>query len=263
MGSATTQALVATRAALNAAEGVDLDTARELFAAARIIGDVSHLSGALADSTAAAQTRTRLVTDVFGGEFSKTTVSLLTTATAQRWSRAADLVAAIEETAVRAAAIAEPAVDIEGELFAVSQIVAGDSQLELALGSRLGSAATKGALAEKLFDGRVSAASSLIVSSLVQQPRGRRVRQLLASAMKTVTDQRGRMVATVISATPLGGTQAERLSAALAKKYGRDVAINAVIDPSVVGGLRVQIADDVIDGSISGRLADLRQRLAG
>jgi len=81
--------------------------------------------------------------------------------------------------------------------------------------------------------------------------------------MNTVTDQRGRMVATVVSAAPLGATQAQRLSAALAKKYGRDVAINAVIDPSVVGGLRVQIADDVIDGSISGRLADLRQRLAG
>ena len=57
--------------------------------------------------------------------------------------------------------------------------------------------------------------------------------------------------------------QAERLSGALAKKYGRDVALNAIIDPSVIGGLRVQVADDVIDGSISGRLADLRQRLAG
>ena len=71
------------------------------------------------------------------------------------------------------------------------------------------------------------------------------------------------MVATVTAPAPLGVAQAERLSVALAKKYGRDVAINAIIDPSVVGGLRVQIADDVIDGSISGRLADLRQRLAG
>ena len=70
-------------------------------------------------------------------------------------------------------------------------------------------------------------------------------------------------MSTVVTATPLSAAQAERLSTALAKKYGRDVALNAIIDPSVVGGLRVQIADDVIDGSISGRLADLRQRLAG
>ena len=79
MGSATTQALSATTAALDAAAGVDLDTARELFAAARIVGDSSQLSGALADPTAPVYARTRVVTDVFGGTFSKATVSLLTT----------------------------------------------------------------------------------------------------------------------------------------------------------------------------------------
>ena len=75
MGSASTQALIATRSALDAAVGVDLDTARELFAAARTVGDVSHLSGALADSTADPAIRTRLVADIFGGQFSQTTVS--------------------------------------------------------------------------------------------------------------------------------------------------------------------------------------------
>jgi len=39
--------------------------------------------------------------------------------------------------------------------------------------------------------------------------------------------------------------------------------VNTVIDPAVVGGVRVQIADDVIDASVSTRLNDLRQRLAG
>ena len=49
MGSATTQALAASTQALAAASGVSIDTARELFAAARAVGDSSHLSGALAD----------------------------------------------------------------------------------------------------------------------------------------------------------------------------------------------------------------------
>ena len=49
----------------------------------------------------------------------------------------------------------------------------------------------------------------------------------------------------------------------LTKRYGKKVGLNAVIDPAVVGGLRVQIADDVIDASVAARLADLRQRLAG
>ena len=142
-------------------------------------------------------------------------------------------------------------------------LVAENPEIELALGSRLGDDSAKGALIETLLRGRASAATILIVSSLVQQPRERRVRQLLSHAMDLVADQRGSIVATVVTATPLNAAQSERLSAVLTRRYGKKVGLNAVIDPAVVGGLRVQIADDVIDASVAARLTDLRQRLAG
>ncbi len=194
---------------------------------------------------------------------SATTVSLLKSIVEQRWSSASDLVDGIEELAIRAAAIAEPKADVEDELFRFSRTIAENSELELALGSRLGEASAKGELVEKLIGGRASAATTLIAASLVQQPRERRVRQLLSRATKLVADQRGRVVATVYTAVPLSAAQSDRLAATLSQRYGRTVSINAVIDPSVVGGLRVQIADDVIDASVSSRLADLRSRLAG
>ena len=262
MGSATTQALAATETALRAASGIDLGVARELFAAARALGESSQLSGALADPAASPAARTKVVTDVFGG-FQPTTVSLLTTAVAQRWSSPADLVTGIEELAVRAASISDAAVDVEGELFRFSRTVAENPELELALGSRLGDDSAKGALVETLLAGRASAPTTLIVSSLVQQPRERRVRQVLDRAMAVVSDQRGRSVATVVSAAPLSDAQLERLTTALSKRYGAQVSINTLVDPTVVGGLRVQIGDDVIDASVSTRLHDLRQRLAG
>ena len=263
MGSATTQAVAATTAALSAASGVDLDVARELFAVARAVGDSSQLSGALADSAAPDEARSRVVADVFGPAVKPTTASLLTTAVAQRWSSAADLVDGIEELAVRAAAIAETDADVEAELFSFSRTVADNPELELALGSRLGDAAAKGALVESLMGGRASEAATLIAASLVRQPRERRVRQLLSRATRLVADQRGRSVATVVAAAPLSDAQRERLTAALTKRYGTRVSLNTIVDPTVVGGLRVQIADDVIDASVSSRLADLRQRLAG
>lgn len=71
------------------------------------------------------------------------------------------------------------------------------------------------------------------------------------------------MVATVHTAAALTDAQRARLSDSLSRRYDGQVSLNVVIDPAVVGGLRVQIADDVIDGSISARLADLRQKLAG
>ncbi|MGW9114747.1 F0F1 ATP synthase subunit delta [Microbacterium sp. NPDC055683] len=260
MGSATTQALAAGADALAAAR-VDLDTARELFAASRAVAGSSALSGALADQAAAPDVRGALVGRVFG-TLSPVAQSLLAEAAAQRWSSASDLVSGIEELAIRATAKAETA-DVEAELFQVSRIISANPELELALGSRLGDDAKKGELIATLLQGTASTGTTLIVSSLVQQSRGRRVRALLTRAMKLVSAERGRTVATVYTKAPLTAEQSQRLAASLGRIYGGGVSLNPVIDPAVVGGIRIQVADDVIDGSISSRLADLRQRLAG
>ncbi|MGP6171401.1 F0F1 ATP synthase subunit delta [Microbacterium sp. A204] len=262
MGSATTQALVASTAALAQAKGVTLGTAGELFTVARLVGESGQLSGALADPAAPVELRQKVVTTVFA-TMSEAAQEVVSVAVAERWSDASGLVAGIEELAIRAAAIAEPAADIEGELFSFLRVIAGNAELELALGGRLGDNSAKGTLVETLIGDKASAPTVLIVSSLVRQPRGRRVRQLLNRAMKIVSAQRGRIVATVHTAAPLSDAQRNRLSAALTERYAGQVSVNEVIDPLVVGGLRVQIADDVIDGSISARLADLRQKLAG
>jgi len=262
MGSATTQALAASTAALAQAKDVTLGTAGELFTVARLVGESGQLSGALADPAAPVQLRQNVVTSVFAS-LSDTTREVVSAAVSQRWSDADGLVAGIEELAIRATGIAEPAADIEGELFSFLRVIAANADLELALGGRLGDDEAKGALAERLLAGKASAPTVLIVSSLVRQPRGRRVRRLLNQAMKIVSAQGGRIVATVHTASPLSGAQRDRLGTALAKRYDGQVSINEVIDPTVVGGLRVQVADDVIDGSISARLADLRQKLAG
>ncbi|WCM56455.1 F0F1 ATP synthase subunit delta [Microbacterium sp. EF45047] len=261
MGSATTQALAATTDALAAESGLTLDSAAELFAAARTVGESGQLSGALADPAAPAQARTALAQAVFAGS-SAPVRSVLTAAVAQRWSSASDLVEGIEELAIRTAAIASVGDDVAAELFSVSRLVAANPELELALGSRLGDAEAKGALIEKLLAGKASPAAVLIASSLVRQPRERRVRQLLGRAIRIVSAQRSRTVATVHTATPLNAEQQTRLRDALSRRYGGEVSLNVVSDPGVVGGLRVQVGDDVIDGSISARLADLRQKLA-
>jgi len=262
MGSATTQALAASNAALDAASGVDLGVAGELFAAGRALADTPALSGALADWGASADARAKVVAGVFAS-LQSTTRELLAAIASQRWSSADDLVDAVEEIAIRSAAASDANADVEGELFQFGRVVAGDPQLELALGSRLGDASEKGRLVEALLSSRASAAATLIASSVVQRPRERRVRELLARAERIVAAARGRKVARVTSAVPLSTAQTERLTKLLSVKYDSEVSVNTVIDPHVVGGVRVQIADDVIDASVSTRLNDLRQRLAG
>jgi F-type H+-transporting ATPase subunit delta len=260
MGSATTQALAASAQALAATKDLNLDSAAELFSAARAIGESAQLSGALADPTAPAEARTALVASVFGGA-SASVKSLLTAVAGERWSSASDLVDGVEELAIRAAAAAAED-DVAGELFGFSRVVAANPELELALGSRLGDAPAKAELVQQVLGSSVSPATVLIASSLVRQSRERRVRQLFSRAIDIVSAQAGRTVATVYTAAPIAAAQQTRLRDALARRYGGEISINQVIDPEVVGGLRVQIADDVIDGSISARLAELRQKLA-
>lgn len=261
MGSATTQALGATNEALSATSGLTLDIAGELFVAARALADSPQLSSALTDAAAAPQTRRKVVSDVFSA-FHARTVSLLTIAVEQRWSTVDDFIDAVEELAVRAAAVADSG-DLEGELFGVLQVVAANPELELALGSRLGQASAKGDLVSKLLEGRAGEAARLVAASIVQRPRERRVRQLLERAIRIVSNQRGRIVANVRVAAPLSEAQQSRLTSTLAARYDSPVALNLIVDPSVVGGLRIEIGDDVIDATVASRLNDLRQRLAG
>ena len=67
------------------------------------------------------------------------------------------------------------------------------------------------------------------------------------------------MVATVRVAEPLTDEQRERLRQTLRAQAGRDVAIQEVIDENVVGGVRVELGDEVIEGTVASRLHDVRR----
>lgn len=264
MGSATREALASSKKALSDLGTVSLTTAAELFAAGRLIGGSGQLRSLLADPSAERSVKASVVDRVFGSRLGAQAVSLLKDIAGARWSSADDLLGGIEELGLRAAAVsAGPDARLEAQLFAFGQFVASDSELELALGSKLGAQDAKSALVEKLLNGKGSPEAVEIVKHLVLQPRGRRIGELLRHAASVVADQNGFIVATVTGAVPLGHAQLERLEKGLAAQYGRAVRLNQVVDPAVIGGLRVQVGDDVIDGSIASRLGELRLQLAG
>jgi len=263
MGSATREALTATRGALASLGGkTDLATGEQLLAAGRVIGESAPLRAALADPSAAASDKTSIVDSVFSS-VSATTRGLLGTVVTNRWSSEDDLLAGIEDLGFRVLADSAKTAGIEGELFAFGEAVSSNNELELAVSSKLGSNAAKLALVESLLGTKASKQTVAIIGHLVQQPRGRRIAELLRSAASVVADQAGLSVATVTTATALDKKQLDRLGKGLAASYGRELRINQVVDPSLIGGVRVQIGDDVIDGSVASRLKELRLQLAG
>jgi F-type H+-transporting ATPase subunit delta len=264
MGSATREALASARDALtNVAAKDALATGTQLFEAARVIGGSAQLRSALADPSAAASDKSAVIGAIFAA-IGAPARTLLSEIVASRWSTPDDLLAGIEEVGIRAVASSTAKGDsLEGELFSFGAAVSSDPELELAVGSKLGSAAAKSALVTALLSKKASAQTLAIVDHLVQQPRGRRIGELIRTAAAIVADQAGLAVATVVTASPLSAAQLERLRTGLSKTYGRELRLNMVIDPSIIGGVRVQIGDDVIDGSVATRINDLRLQLAG
>ena len=264
MGSATRSAAVQLRDALAQQGGAaDLAVAEELFSIARLVGSSLQLRNTIADPTADPAEKAALTERIFGGKVAAPTLAILKAAVQQRWSESADLAEGLEEVGVRA--IAQNAADAErlgDELFAVSGAVSSDAELELALRSKLAGVDAKVGVVDRLLTGKVSASTVAIVRQLVADPRGRSIREALRWAQQTIADQRDAVLAVVTTAKPLTASQLQRLRDVFAARYGKAVALNTVIDPSLIGGLRVRVGDDVIDSSIATRLSDVRLQLA-
>jgi F-type H+-transporting ATPase subunit delta len=262
VGSATREALSNSRSALAGLGGkAQLATGEQLLAAGRVLGTSFQLRAALADPSGDRDAKLSIVNAVFAS-VDASARELLGVIATNVWSSEDDLLAGVEEIGIRALALSAPSSDIEAELFAFGSVVTSDSQLELAVGSKLGSDESKAALIERLLGSKASKQTVAIVSHLVQQPRGRRIGELLRFATSVVADEAGLAVATVTTASAISPAQLTRLTAALSANYGRGLRINHVIDPSLVGGVRVQLGDEVIDGSVASRLNELRLQLA-
>ncbi len=263
MGSASRVAKLKLRESLDQATAdVTLEVASELLAAARLLDAQPQLRSAVANPLAEPAVKHALIRQVFGAGFQQTTLNLVNAVAALRWSSAHDVVDALEDLGVRSVAMCATGADVAQELLAVRAAVVSDNELELSLGSALGVADAKVFLARRLLSGKASAGTEAIVTHLVAVPRGRRIGEMLLGAARVVADQLGFALATVTAAKPLSAAQQQRLAAGLTSSYGRPVRINLVLDPSVVGGLHVQVGDEVIDGTVSTRLASLRRSLA-
>jgi len=238
----------------------------ELFAVVGLLDQEPALRRALADSTAARSARTGLVRDLFAGRVSPATLDLLTVLAGAHWSAPRDIADAAEELAVLATAAsadsADQLDDVEDELFRFGRIAAGEPELITALSSPRYPGEQKRGLLNTLLAGKVAPAALRLITQAAVNPRGRSLEANLADYARLVADWRQRLIAVVRVAAALSDRQRERLTAALSAIYGHGIQLNVVIDPRVVGGMSIQIGDELIDGTLGSRLAALRRRWA-
>ncbi len=238
----------------------------ELFSVAGVLDSTPSVRRILTDPATEADARSGLAAAVLGDKVDVATLGIVDVAAQHRWSSGRDLSDAFELAGLAAhvaSADQEGSLDaLENELFDAQRLIDGERELRGVLSDRSIAAEHKATLIDSIFSGKVSAAALALLKQAAATRTGS-FDAVLARFADDVAARRKRVLAEVRSAYALGEAERKRLAAALTATYGHDVHLNVIIDPTIVGGLRVSIGDDVIDGTVSGRLEDARRQLAG
>ena len=271
LGGNSRQSVMVARAALDAAvKGLSSSAASELssslFLAADTFAESTSLRRAISDPSRDKVAKATLINELFAKSTGNLAVSLLSDVSALRWSSAKDLVYAIEQVAIEAEASAANINNeldrVEDELFETSRLIADSFELRKALvGS--GSAEAKVKLIEDLLGKKAAASTVKLASSLVANLRGRSIESGFADYLYGLANRRNRLIAVVRTAAPLTDAQRSRLATSLEKKIGQPIRINVQLDETILGGISIKFADELVDGSVINRLASAGRALVG
>jgi len=268
-GGSSRKSLVASRVSLDAAiKGVDANSASalssELFFVADVLSTNIAVRRALTDPSRDGTAKAAFISDLLGKKIGALALGLITELSSLRWSSPKDLVLVVEQLAIEAEAsaanIAGELDRVEDEIFTAATAFAGSSELRKALTSDATDA--KAILVADILKG-ASGSTVKLVSQMVNAWRGRSIESAFADYQWALAARRNRLIALVRIATPLSQAQLERLTTSLTSKVGQPIRINIEIDPSVLGGVSVKFADEIVDGSVSNRLAGAARALAG
>ena len=271
LGGASRQSLAIARSSLDSAlkslsSGDASAFAGDLFAVVAALDSSTPLRRAVTDGSRDAESKAKLVTDLFGKTISATALKLVSELTALRWSSPSNLGDVLEQLAVEAEASAANMANeldrLEEELFAFSRIVVSDGDLRQALNSSKYSSEGKRVLIAKLMSGKIAPSTSKVLGHLVSGLRGRNIEGTIAFYAAATAARRDRVIANVRAAVALTDAQKEKMTATLSQKIGQPVRLNVEIDPTVLGGVSIRFADELIDATIVNRLADAGRALA-
>ncbi|HXC80542.1 MAG TPA: F0F1 ATP synthase subunit delta [Trebonia sp.] len=238
----------------------------ELFAVVRLLDSEHGLRRALADPTKVPQEKAAVARRLLDGKVSERTEDVVAEAAAARWASPGDMADAVEQLAIEALTLAaqfgDTLDDLEDDLFRFNRLISAQPGLREAL---IGPASVDGksALLVGLLTGKVSSPSLSLMTQVLTHPRGRSPQAALDLCAQIAARRREQLIAVVRVAIDLTVAQRRRLTASLAAAYDRGIHLNVVLDPAVIGGMSVQVGDELIDGTAASRLAAVRRRLAG
>ena len=212
--------------------------------------------------------RVQLVERLVSGKVGQPALDVLKAAVSERWSAETDLVDAIQLAARQALLIrAEKAGevdDVEDQLFRFSRILDAQPRLAILLGNYEVAADARVQLLRNVLASAgtgVNAITTELLAKTVELLRGQPAEAAVQNLAEVAVARRGEVVAQVSAAAELSDAQHTRLTEVLSRIYGHPVTAQISIDPELLGGLAITVGDEIIDGTLSSRLAAAQSQL--
>lgn len=239
----------------------------ELTAVVKLLIAEPILARHLAEASGETEAKKQMLQRLLGGKVGATTLGLLDTAVSVRWSTTTDFVDAVEhvgQLALLARADREnQAQDVAEQLFRFGRLLDAQPRLNILLSDYSKPAADRVGLLRTVLN-RASGANPIATALLIQSVellRGERADEAVGRLAQLAVARRGEIVAEVTAAAEISDGQRTRLTQILGRIYHHPVSVQLNLDPAVLGGLSVVVGDEVIDATLSSRLAAAATKL--
>ena len=236
----------------------------ELFTITSALDHNIQLERALTDPSRPVEDKVAVVKTLIGDQAHPLVMEIMSDLVSRRWSRVSDIANAVEDFGV------------DGMMY-YADYTNTTLQVSIELAELHSALLNLPVVRTKLYDATVSSEARVkLLYSLIGDPdftkvtkrlaehatcnlRNRRYLQTIQWLINKFSRHMGESMVTVTTATPLSKEQVEKLIAIYSAKTGHPVHINSVVDPTVMGGMRIQVGDEVTDNTVVAQLQHLQR----
>ena len=238
----------------------------ELFTITKVLDDSIQLERALTDPSSPVADKVAVLKELLGDNAHPMTMEIMTDLVSRRWSRARDIANAVEDFGVDAMMYYADATDATLQVsIELSELHSALLNLPVVRAKLYDYQATSEArvkLFREVFSGKtLNKVTMRLAEHATCNLRRRRYLETIQWLINKFSRHMGESMVTVTTATPLKKEQIKRLVEVYSAKVGRQVHINSVVDPTVLGGMRIQVGDEVTDNTVVAQLQNLHRKV--
>lgn len=238
----------------------------ELFTITKVLDDSIQLERALTDPSRPVADKVAVLKELLSDNAHPMTMEIMTDLVSRRWSRARDIANAVEDFGVDAMMYYADATDATLQVsIELSELHSALLNLPVVRAKLYDYQATSEArvkLFREVFSGKtLNKVTMRLAEHATCNLRRRRYLETIQWLINKFSRHMGEPMVTVTTATPLKKEQIKRLVEVYSAKVGRQVHINSVVDPTVLGGMRIQVGDEVTDNTVVAQLQNLHRKV--